>query len=123
MTARSDGARVQKGDVVRLAAGGEPMTAIDIRTSCDGTGGDGAGVLCSWREPGDIPAFNTEVTSRLSESSLKVIEAPKGQKAVCYCGDWKDNHESDYGRCRLCMSSRAPWDNCGGFRFWKWEGS
>lgn len=54
------------GDVVRLRAGGELMTVEEVKVSCDGTGGDGAGVLCVW-------FMGTALRKAwLSESSLEV---------------------------------------------------
>lgn len=45
------------GDVVRLIAeGGEefPMLVVGIYPNCDGTSGDGAGLLCVWQHEDDF---------------------------------------------------------------------
>lgn len=57
------------GSVVRLKAGGDPMTVAEIRNGCDGTGNDGLGLRCMWFE-------DTELKEGwFSESSIELAES------------------------------------------------
>lgn len=55
------------GDVVKLKAGGTAMTVVEVRDGCDGTGGDGLGLLCAWFEGGELHK------AWLSESSIMLV--------------------------------------------------
>ena len=35
---------------------------------------------------------------------------------ICQCGEYRSQHNRD-GHCRVCFGSRAPYDQCGAFRF------
>jgi hypothetical protein len=49
------------------------------------------------------------------------VRTARKKKAVCVCGDFKSHHD-DRG-CMICRNSRAPWDNCTGFRHSHYEAS
>ncbi len=66
--------------------------------------------MCQRYEP-DLPCHDSECTTCRENRRL----AP-----VCECGDWHSDHPAGGGRCRLCRSSRYPWDHCDGFRFSHW---
>lgn len=62
------------GDVVRLKAGGEPMTIAEVRAGCDGTSHDGAGLRCQWFEGCLSGMFGVTLHEGwLSESSVEKV--------------------------------------------------
>lgn len=63
---------MQKGDIVCLKADVNiefAMIVEKIEVSCDGTGGDGAGLYCQWFEG------HNQVKGWVSESSVKMVES------------------------------------------------
>lgn len=36
---------------------------------------------------------------------------------VCECGDYRKSHENGEGRCYVCASVKALWDDCQQFKF------
>lgn len=61
------------GDIVKLKADNrlnDLMTVIGVERTCDGTGGDGAGLFCSSTDPKDFLGW-------LSESSVEIVFRPK----------------------------------------------
>lgn len=57
---------IEPGDLLTLRAGWAPMYVLESRVSCDGTGGDGAGLRCLWLDGGPKIGW-------VSESSVRPV--------------------------------------------------